>query len=871
MRRPPHCRLGILTIAGLALACLLTAGPAGGSEPKAEATPIERLKVAEGFRVERLYSVPRNKQGSWVSMCTAPDGRLIVCDQYGGLFYVKVPPIGSRTAIEVEPIRVDIGEAQGLLWAFDSLYVVVNRGQKYASGLYRVTDSDGDGKLDHVSLLRALRGGGEHGPHAVLKTGDGKGLIVVCGDNTKLPELAASRVPRNWDEDLLLPRAYGRGFMKGTPAQGGFVCRVTPDGKQWELISLGFRNQYDIARHGDGDWFTYDADMEWDINTPWYRPTRVCLSASGADFGWRNGGGKWPPYYPDTLPATIDIGPGSPTGVCFGYGTKFPAKYQRALYICDWSYGKLYAVHLEPDGAAYRAVAEEFVSGIPLPLTDLVVHPDGAIYFAIGGRRVQSGLYRITYTGSESVARAAYTTPDPGGLRALRRKLESLHGASHSDAVSKAWPYLGHKDRWIRHAARIAIEHRPRSEWEERVFSESDDVARIDGLLALARSYRRPDRPKGPELDNQPPDWNDPPRAASPERAAMRDRMLESLHQLDWHALSVEDRLNGLRTLSLVFIRVAPPTPEQRSQLAEILQAQFPQGNHPIDSELARLLVYLQAPQAAERLVKALEQAPTQEQQIDFAASLRFLDVGWTPELRRRYFEWFRRAATFRGGMSFALFVSNIRADAEKRLSKNDREAIAELLKAPPIRSTMPAVTKPRPLVKNWKLEDLLPAVESGLSGRNYERGKQMFSAALCFNCHRFDQQGGAIGPDLTGVGRRFSLRDILESVVEPSKVISDQYAAIAIHTTDGRVVVGRIVNLSGDGMNINTDMLDPSKVVAVKRGQIEEIAKSPTSMMPAGLINTLKRDEILDLLAYLVSGGDPKHPMFQETGGTSE
>ena len=316
---------------------------------------------------------------------------------------------------------------------------------------------------------------------------------------------------------------------------------------------------------------------------------------------------------------------------------------------------------------------------------------------------------------------------------------------------------------------------------------------------------------------------------------------------------------------------MAPPTPEQRSQLAEILQAQFPQGDHPIDSELARLLVYLQAPQAAERLVKALEQAPTQEQQIDFAASLRFLDVGWTPELRRRYFEWFRRAATFRGGMSFALFVSNIRADAEKRLSKNDREAIAELLKAPPIRSTMPAVTKPRPLVKNWKLEDLLPAVENGLSGRNYERGKQMFSAALCFNCHRFDQQGGAIGPDLTGVGRRFSLRDILESVVEPSKVISDQYAAIAIHTTDGRVVVGRIVNLSGDGMNINTDMLDPSKVVAVKRGQIEEIARSPTSMMPAGLINTLKRDEILDLLAYLVSGGDPKHPMFQEMGGTSE
>ena len=105
----------------------------------------------------------------------------------------------------------------------------------------------------------------------------------------------------------------------------------------------------------------------------WYRPTRICHVVSGAEFGWRNGSGKWPVYYPDSVPPVVNVGPGSPTGVCFGYGTKFPSKYQNALFACDWSYGKLYAVHLHPDGSTYSGELEEFVAGTPLPLTDVVV------------------------------------------------------------------------------------------------------------------------------------------------------------------------------------------------------------------------------------------------------------------------------------------------------------------------------------------------------------------------------------------------------------------------------------------------------------------------------------------------------------------
>ena len=177
-----------------------------------------------------------------------------------------------------------------------------------------------------------------------------------------------------------------------------------------------------------------------------------------------------------------------------------------------------------------------------------------------------------------------------------------------------------------------------------------------------------------------------------------------------------------------------------------------------------------------------------------------------------------------------------------------------------------------RPFVKEWTLDELTPALETGMKGRDYDRGRVLFAAAKCFACHRYNDEGGGLGPDLSGVAGRFSTRDLLESIVVPSKTISDQYESVTVATTDGRVVTGRIVNLHGDNLKINTDMLDPSKMTNVPRSQIEEIKRSPVSMMPVGLLNTMNKDEILDLFAYLLSRGDRQSPMFRhgnETAGS--
>lgn len=817
------------------------------------ATDPAKLKVPPGFRVELLYSVPKDKEGSWVCMCVDPKGRLIVSDQYGGLFRVTPPRLGEEPGkTKVEPIPLPIGEAQGLLWAFDSLYVVVNRHQKYPSGLYRVRDTNNDDQFDKVEMLRSLEGAGEHGPHAVLLHPDGQRLVIVCGNATKLTQYSATRVPPVWGEDHLLPRMPdGRGFMKGVLGPGGAIYFVDPEGKDWELFSVGFRNQYDAAFNRDGELFTYDADMEWDFNTPWYRPTRVCHVTSGSEFGWRNGAGKWPPHYPDSLPAIVDIGPGSPTGICFGYGSRFPKNYQEALFICDWSYGKLYAVFLRPSGSSYHAEFDEFITGSPLPLTDVVINPvDGAMYFAIGGRKTKSGLYRVTWSGKDEPAKQ---NPDQGSeaakLRELRRRLESFHGKRDPSVIEFAWKHLNHPDRFIRYAARTALEHQDVAEWLERSVNETEPGTLIAAMLALVRvagqdPFHHPNRPE-------------------PSRE-LKQIIVERLTQLPWEKLDSRLRLDLLRVYAIFFNRFGSPTEAQRSAVLKQLSKHFPTGHRLVDADLCQVLVYLQDETIAARAVNYVLHAPTQEEQMEYARHLRMLRAGWTPDLRRQYLEWFAKAATYKGGMSFSGFVNQIKADAVNSLSPEERAQFAAILDAKPVGGPV-AKPKQRPLVKNYTLDELAPLLDQGLKGRDYDRGRRLFGEANCFGCHRFDNEGGAQGPDLTGVAGRFSPRDLLESIIDPSKSISDQYAAVVIETTDGKQIQGRIVNHNADYLMIMPNMLDPSTVISVDRRNIESLLPSQVSMMPNGLLDTMTVDEILDLMAYLLSRGNRDHEMFRK------
>jgi putative heme-binding domain-containing protein len=857
-----HCRACLLTAAALLLLghapipralAQKSLAPVKHSPPPV--VPAAGIKSAQGFRVELLYTVPRATQGSWVNMTVDPKGRLIVSDQYGSLYRVVLPAKdGHSKTINVQKLDVPIGEAHGLLWAFDSLYVVVNRGRTYKSGLYRVRDTNGDDQLDSVELLRQIDGGGEHGPHGVVLGPDGRSLYVVAGNATRVPALSGSMVPRFWGEDNLLPRMHDPSFMIGEKAPGGFICKVSPDGKSWELVAIGFRNPFDLAFNRDGELFTYDSDMEWDIGAPWYRPTRACHVTSGAEFGYRNGAGKWPAYAIDSLPAVANVGPGSPTGVTFGYRAKFPTKYQQALFLCDWSYGRLYALHLKPVGATYAGELEEFLSGTPLALTDVVINPvDGAMYFAVGGRNTQSGLYRVTYDGAEPAE-----VEHPGkqvipAAFALRRKLEAFHGRTDRKAVDIAWPYLGHNDRFIRWAARVAIEVQDPSIWRERALSESSSpAAALNALLALTHVSATDPAHRAPQTP-----------AADP---ALRDRILTALERLEWSTLDHARQLDLLRVLQVVLNRFGRPDVAAVQRLISRLTPHYPARSRELNTELIQILAYLQGPQAVARTIALLEQAPTQQEQIEYARALRVLKTGWTPGLRKAYFSWFTRAAGFKGGNSLRGFLQNIKRDAMATLSDAEKAELKPILDATPATTASAGTAPSRPFVKTWTLEELVPLVEGGLKDRDFDHGRTLFAEARCAACHRFVDDGGGLGPELSGVAGRFSVRDLLESIVLPSKTISDQYQAVTIATTRGKIVTGRIVNLSGNSFSVNSDMYDPNSTVSVRRDEIEEMKPSAVSMMPDGLLNSLHRDEVLDLVAYLMSRGNREHSMFRRT-----
>ena len=801
----------------------------------AESTPVNRLTIKKGFLVERLYSVPKDKFGSWVVLCKDDKGRLLAGDQYGAIYRFKAPDPGKTLQdSDVEKIDLDIGHAWGMCYAFDSLYVVVNDKAHGGRGLYRLKDTNGDDKFDSVKLLRKFQeNGGEHGPHAVVPSPDGKSLHVVCGNQTELPKYDASRVTECWGEDSLMPRVYGRGFMKGSEAPRGWICKTDPEGKKWEVVATGFRNQYDIDFNTDGEMFTYDADMEWDLNTPWYRPTRVNHVISGAEFGWRNGSAKWPDYYSDSFGAVTDIGPGSPTGVTFGTGAKFPAKYQKAFFIADWSYGKLYAVHLKPNGSTYTADFEEFIAGQPLPLTDLTVGNDGALYFAVGGRRVQSGLYRVTYTGDESTAPVKHS---PNKALANRHSLEKFHLTKSPNAVNIAWEHLDNKDRAMRFAARTAIEKQPVDSWADKAIRESNPVSKTAALLSLARLGEK-----------------------KHQEGATR-----SLLELNYRELDLQTRFDLLRAHALVFIRLAPPTDKQKTAVIAQVNQHFPADNRAENIELSNLLAYLNAPNVVARAIEIMDTAPTQEEQIAMAKTIRHLKDGWTPELQERFFKWFTRAANYKGGASFGQFMEEIKKDALKNLSPERKKALAPILSAKPAKSGPVFAAKPREFVKNWTMADLKPLLASGLEGgRNFKNGRNAFGQTTCFACHRFGQEGGAIGPDLTSAAGKFSPHDFLEQIIEPNKEISDQYGSMTFTMKDGSIIVGRIANLKGDNYRIITNLFAPGEMTIIDSKKVKSVEPSKISMMPPGLLNTLSDEDILDLTAYVLSAGDPKHHMF--------
>ena len=802
------------------------------AEPYVEERALDGSKVTvpEGFSCELIYSVPKHEQGSWVSMCFDERGRMYACDQYGRMYRLTME--GGEP--EIELLDIPLGEAQGMCFLDGVLYVIVSGKGGYKTGLYKVTDTDGDGDIDSVSTLRLFseKWGGEHGPHAVIP-GPGfapgeAGLWIVAGNHTPLPEpIDESRAPEVWDEDQLLPRSPdARGHAVGYMAPGGWAVQTDINAERWVLHAIGMRNAYDIAFNSFGDLFTFDSDMEWDVGLPWYRPTRVSHLVSGSESGWRHGSGKWPEWAPDSLPGIEDIGLSSPTGINFGYGASFPSKYQEALFVADWAYGTIYAVHLEPSGASYTASSEAFAVGKPLPVTDTAIGPDGALWFTTGGRRTQSGVYRVIYTGEPTPR----TEPGPSDLALLRRQLETLHRAGADGAVEAAWPHLGHADRYIRFAARTAIEHQDPALWQERALSESE-MTGAQSLIALARCG-------DPSL-----------------RAEILTALAPmSLGMLD--AVQPDETLAILRAYELTFTRMG--TPNDNTALIQKLEAAWgslTSWDPAVTRELTKLLVHL----GGERIVAdslAIARA-TEDKELRLAIlfTLRHAHVGWTLDLRRTWLELCREAKAEGGGASYPGYLEGARKDVLAGMTEGERFVLGELAAGKV--SAPEASSEPTPLVHDWTRAELSAiAAARGDEELLREAGLKAFTKARCAECHRFEQSGGAKGPDLTGARRRFSATDLVETLVAPSSTISDQYADEVFELGDDQRIIGRLL-IDSEGVYVIVAVYPEEAVLEVGAKDVSSRTPYGTSRMPEDLLDVLSEEEIQALFTLLLGSGE--------------
>ncbi len=408
------------------LLCTLL-GMAAGAEARGQAALC--LRVPDGFEVTEFAD--GKLANDIFCMTVDPKGRLVVSGR--GYIRILVDDDGDgRADRAIEFASGPKDGAMGLLWESDTLYFTG------AGGLRRYRDRDGDGRADGPSeLIRALKTGGEHDAHAVLRGPDGW-LYVLCGNGTGIGK-AHAQLPTSPITDPV----------------AGCVLRFTPDLKHSEVVADGFRNAYGMDFNLDGELFTFDSDNERCVALPWYEPTRFYHVIPGGHYGWlspqRAQWWRLPPYFPDVVAPVATLGRGSPTGVVCYRHVQFPRRYRGGMFLLDWTFGKIHFAALKRSGASYTCRPEVFLESVGdngFAPTAAVVHPTtGDLYVSIGGRGTRGAVYRIRHAKGMRPgigAEAAQLRLPPRRLDwAPSRRGELLAKAQHEDARERLRGLVG--------------------------------------------------------------------------------------------------------------------------------------------------------------------------------------------------------------------------------------------------------------------------------------------------------------------------------------------------------------------------------------------------------------------------------------------
>ncbi|HEX3726420.1 MAG TPA: HEAT repeat domain-containing protein, partial [Pirellulales bacterium] len=584
---------------------------------------------------------------------------------------------------------------------------------------------------------------------------------------------------------------------------------------------------------------------------------------------------------------------------------------------------------------------------------------------------------------------------DDKDLAVQRTAAEALVRADHAPDVDKLVNLLSSTDRHAAWSAVRALERIAPDQWATKVLENAQPRVFIAGSVALLVQ-----NPKRPTID------------AILERSS---KLLKSY-------LTDDEFLNLMRVLQLALLK-GEIDGDQIAELRAQLSDEYPSRDIRMNRELVRLLVYLQEPTLASRMVEQLNSDLPSIEKMQLLTHSPFLKAGWKPELKLEVLKAFEEARAIQGGHSFAGYVENVSRDffasldeeerkivlaqgvkwptsalsvlaklpehpspeilaqiqkldrqvkkldseAAKRLrigicavlgSSGDPDAMAylrDLFESEPDRrvpiamalaqhpdgenwpllvralsvvegaaaqevlgqlaqvdqvptepeafrqvilrglmlgengsrraidvlekwngkqlgqaddpwdqalsawqawftETYPNMPDPKLPVdddqNHWTYQELLSFLTGPQASQSVaSRGAVLFEKVQCVKCHRYGERGETVGPDLTNVSRRFQKKEILESILFPSQVISDQYSSQTVVTKDGKSYQGMVAP-SGDGSLVVLQANGEKVVVAEE--DVETKERSKVSAMPDGLLNRLSLEEIADLFAYL-------------------
>ena len=173
----------------------------------------------------------------------------------------------------------------------------------------------------------------------------------------------------------------------------------------------------------------------------------------------------------------------------------------------------------------------------------------------------------------------------------------------------------------------------------------------------------------------------------------------------------------------------------------------------------------------------------------------------------------------------------------------------------------------PEPVTKvtEWKITDFADDLKRVGQHRNFARGQQQFTALACAQCHQLGKEGVNFGPSLSDVVKKYKgdAKAVLQEILEPSKTIEEKYRNVTLNLGDENSPSGLILAEDKDTVTLQTGPT-AAQVQKVAKSAIKSRKPSALSLMPAGLLNALDKEQILDLLAYLLAGGSPDHAAFK-------